>query len=116
MAKEKFNEKFLLSLFLMATKNKTVASIICEHLSEDFLPNKSFQEIFKAIKRGMRQHNLPPSIGILFQKFEDGDDETYYLIEDIEDADCELSAEQMLDELQVFLQNAQFIKEYTDIG
>ena len=116
MAKEKFNERFLHSLFLMSTKNKTVASIVCEHLTDDFLPNKSFQEIFKAIKRSMRQHNRPPSMNLLFQKFEDGSDETYYLLEDIEDADAELSVEQILDELQTFLQNAQFIKEYTEIG
>jgi replicative DNA helicase len=115
MGKEKFNAKFLLTLFAKALENKSIASIMSEYVDEEYLPNKEYQAIFKAIKKELKIHSRIPTLNLLFQKFDD-DDDVYDLLVDIEEVEINLSTEQILEELQTFLENAQFIQEYTEMG
>ena len=78
MSKEKFNEKFLLSLFGTAFKNKAVSSIIVSYVKPEFLPNKEFKTILMEIKKHMHNHQKPPSLKLLFQKFDDPDYDDVY--------------------------------------
>jgi hypothetical protein len=115
MAKEKFNAKFLLSLFATALREKKVASILVQHLELDFLPNKEYHKILLQIKKNMKVHSKPPSLGLLFQKFDD-DDDVFFLLEDIESAEVDLSVDEIVEELQTFIINAKFIQEYKEMG
>ena len=115
MAREKFNAKFLLSLFAVALKEKKVASIISQYLELDFLPNKEYQAVFSKIKKHLKIHQKPPTLSLLFQQFDD-DDEIFYLLRDIEDASIDLSIDEIIEELQRFIINAKFIQEYKAMG
>jgi len=113
--KESFNAKFLLSLFAMALKNQSLASIVGEHISEDFLPSKEYTKVLAEIKKNLKVHGKPPTISKLFQKFDD-DDDIFYLLEDIEGADTSMTSDETLEELQSFIMKARFMKEYTEMG
>ena len=112
---ESFNEKFLSSLFAMALKNQSLASIIVEYVSEEFLPNKEYPKILTEIRKNLRVHGKPPTIAKLFQKFDD-DDDVFYLLEDIEGAETSMSTDEILEELQAFIMKARFMREYTEMG
>ena len=115
MSVEKFNAKFLLSLFSSCLTSKSMALTVSQYVEDDYLPNKEYQKVFHEIKKSLKIHNKPPSLNLLFQKFDD-DDDVYYLLEDIEDADTSMSKDEIIEELQSFLENVKFIKSYTDIG
>ena len=115
MSKEKFNPKFLLSLFASAVESKIIASTLVQYVEDDFLPNKEYQKILHEIKKGLRVNNKVPSLNLLFQKFDD-DDDVYYLLEDIENTEITISNDEIIEELQIFLENVKFIKSYTEIG
>ena len=112
---ESFNEKFLSSLFAMALKNQSLASIIVEHVSEEFLPKKEYSSILTEIRKNLKVHGKPPTIAKLFQKFDD-DDDVFYLLEEIDDAETSMSTDETLEELQSFIMKARFMKEYTEMG
>lgn len=112
---EKFNAKFLLSLFSTTLRDKKVASIVSSHLELDHLPNKEYGSILTQIKKHMKAHQKAPSLNLLYQKFDD-DDEIFYLLEDIEDVVVELSVDEVIEELQAFIINAKFIQEYKEMG
>lgn len=115
--RESFNSKFLLSLFAMALKNQSLASIISEHIVEEFLPNKEYVKILSEIKRNLKVHSKQPTLNKLYQKFDnDDDDDVYFLLEDIEDADTSMTTDETLEELQSFIMRARFMKEYTEMG
>lgn len=117
MSKEKFNEKFLLSLFEMAFKNKAVSSIMISYMKPDFLPNKEFQALLQEIKKHMHNHQKPPSMKLLFQRFDSPEyDDVYELLVDIEDNDDEFTEDEIIEEFEDFISNVEFIKEYTEIG
>jgi|TARA_R110000765_G_scaffold96266_1_gene181048 replicative DNA helicase len=115
MSSEKFNSKFLLSLFAVAIKDRKIASILVQYMEMDFLPNKEYQSVLTQIKKHIKIHKKSPSISLLFQKFDD-DDDVFYLLEDIEDANIDLSIDETIEELQKFIINAKFIKEYKEMG
>ena len=117
MSKEKFNEKFLLSLFEMAFKNKAISAIMVSYMKPEFLPNKEFQTLLMEIKKHMHNHQKPPSLRILFQRFDNPDyDDVYSLLVDIEDNDGDLTEDEIVEELETFIKNVEFIHEYSEIG
>ena len=113
--KGSFNEKFLSSLFAMALKNPAIASIISDHVTESFLPNKEYFKILSEIKKNLKVHGKQPTINKLYQKFDD-DDDVYYLLEDIDEADTSMTIDETLEELESFIVRARFMKEYTEMG
>lgn len=113
--KEQFNAKFLLSLFAVALKEKRVASILASYLEPDHLPNKEYQFILTQIKKHIKIHQKAPSLELLYQKFDDNDD-VFFLLEDIEAANVDLSVDEIIEELQKFIINAKFIQEYKEMG
>ena len=117
MSKEKFNEKFLLSLFEVAFKNKAISSIIVSYMKPEFLPNKEFQTLLMEIKKHMHNHQKPPSLKILFQRFDFPEyDDVYELLIEIEDNDGDLTEDEIVEELEVFIKNIEFVQEYTELG
>jgi replicative DNA helicase len=112
---EKFNAKFLLSLFATTLKEKKVAEIVSTYLELDHLPNKEYQSILTQVRKHMKIHSKAPSLSLLYQKFDD-DDEIFYLLEDIEATVVDLSVDEVIEELQKFIINAKFIQEYKAMG
>ncbi|MGL5690382.1 MAG: DnaB-like helicase C-terminal domain-containing protein [Bacteroidales bacterium] len=109
------SEAFLLELYYAAFKYQTVCGVLVQYMESEYLPDREFQALQKAITIHYKAHKSTPSYGSMIQKFSHADN-VLELIEDIRDSDFSGSVESVLDTFEEYIKDVRLRNVYTEVG
>lgn len=108
-------EDFLFELFFVAFKSTLITGMISEYIKPEYLPDKDFQALHKAMRAHYLAYKEYPSYGILMQKF-DNDSEVVDLIAEIRDTNYTGTQDALIEDLEEYITDVKSAKTYEDFG
>lgn len=110
------DEDFLLQLFVTALGDKNILEILRVHLKIEYMPDESYQDLWKAI---LSEYNLsetrrPPGIPVLKQKFRK-DNDVLELLSDMKDLSS-FDKDSIIRNLEIYIRQNMFVDYYNKIG
>ena len=107
--------EFLVELYATALHQENLCGIVSQYMRKEYLPDRYFQNIHKAISSHYRSYKLPPSYPVLVQTFKD-DPETLEIVESIHESDYGQSTEVMTDMLESYIKGVKLQQVYAEVG
>jgi len=112
---EALSEEFLYELYAEAIRNVVVCGVLAQHMQLDFLPDKDFQQLNKALTTHFKAFKEPPTTGMLIEKLKN-DAGALELFTEIQEHSCKASTEAILATLEDYIKTVKLQKTYVEIG
>lgn len=108
-------EEFLMDLFYTCMNNDYILAVVIQHVRTDYLPDRDFIALFKAIKKYYDEYQKAPSYSILKQMVADKKS-VANLLQDIYESANVIETEQALEQLENYIKQVKFQKVYKEVG
>lgn len=108
-------EEFLMDLFYTCMSNDYILAVVLQHVRTDYLPDRDFISLFKAIKKYYDEYQKAPSYSILRQMIDDKRS-VANLLQDIYESANVIETEQVLEQLENYIKQVKFQKVYKEVG
>lgn len=108
-------DEFLMDLYFTAMKNEYILSIVCEHILNEYLPDRDFQTLHKALVHQYETTKVCPAFSVIQQAISQSKG-AMTLLEDIYDSGTQLTTEECLGQLEGYIRQVRFQKTYREVG
>ena len=108
-------EEFLMDVYYTALRNDYILAMLVTHLRQDYLPDRDFIALHKALVSYYKEYNKAPNFSILQQKLTDNKG-AVILLRDIEDTAELIETDELLKQLEEYIVQIRFKQTYNDIG
>lgn len=112
---EALSEDFLYELYYCVFKYENVCGAVMQHMKKEYLPDKTFQEIHKAISEYYKTYRTLPTYATIRQKL-NGDYDIIELMETIESVEDITNVDAVLDMLEEYIKGVRLQAVYTEVG
>ena len=108
-------EEFLTDLFYTCMSNDYILAVVVQHIRTDYLPDRDFIALFKAIRKYYDEYQKAPSYSILRQMVDDKRS-VANLLQDIYESANIIETEQILEQIENYIKQVRFQKIYKEVG
>ena len=118
MAKKNDNvltEGFLAELYNSAITNDYMCSVVCQHMRDEFLPNREYQLLNSALKNYYKDYKMAPKYGMMEQVCSTSRAASE-LLDEIKSLATNVAPESLRDQFEQYLKLVQFKRIYKEIG
>ena len=108
-------EEFLEDLYYTALKNEYILSILCDQISPEHLPDRSYQNLHRTLQKLFRDKPKCPPISVVQQALSRYRDSTS-LLRGIMESAQQLTTDDCAQQLEAYIRQVRFQKTYQKIG
>lgn len=109
------NEEFLAELYNSAITSNYMCSVVCQHMKDEFLPDKEYQQLNEALKKHFEKYRLAPKYTIIKQELASSR-AMQELLDEIKETAQSTDEEAIRDGFENYLKLVQFKRAYTSVG
>ena len=108
-------EEFLMDMFGACLKNSFILAIVMQNLQTDYLPDRDFINLFRALKKYYDEYQKIPPHSILCQMVNDKRS-TARLLSQISEGTNDIEQDELLKQIEDYIKRVKFQMAYKDAG